>query len=128
MRPAGLGPLGPVASVPSISSTFSACGSWATLSAVVTPFTRDSHTMVYDPVRDRLLIFGGISGTGDFTNDVWALSLGGTPTLTQVTTSGTPPPARQETAAIYDPGRDRLVIFSGHGSSGELNDVWALSL
>src|SRR5262249_28482128 len=102
----------------SIASTFSSCGSWATLSANSPAFTRDHHMMIYDPVRDRLLIFGGFSGAaGAVTNEVWALSLA-SPALTQVVTSGTPPTPRELGSAIYDPVRDRMVVFGGNQSSG----------
>jgi hypothetical protein len=30
-------------------------------------------------------------------------------------------------SAIYDPVRDRMVVFAGNGQSGRLNDVWWLS-
>jgi hypothetical protein len=112
----------------SIASVFSACGSWATLSPDASAFTRDGQMMIYDPVRDRLLIFGGFSGAAvGVTNEVWALSLGATPMLTQFATSGTPPPARGDGSVIYDPVRDRMVVFGGYGASF-MNDVWALDL
>src|SRR5258706_10449728 len=55
-RPPGLPALGPAAriaspaDVSSIMSSVGVCGSWATLSPDATPFTRDDHMMVYDPV------------------------------------------------------------------------------
>jgi hypothetical protein len=39
-----------------------------------------------------------------------------------------PPSARQNAAAIYDPVADRVVLMGGRGSSGDLNDTWALDL
>src|SRR5262249_42875784 len=62
-------------------------------------------------------------------SDVWALSLAGTPTWSLLTVAGTPPPGRYEHSAIYDPMRDRMIVFAGLGEAyTELNDVWALEL
>ena len=90
------------------------------------PSARLQHSAIYDPVRDRMLVFGGSDGT--FRNDVWALSLSGTPTWILLTPSGTPPAPRVDHTAIYDPVRDRMIVFGGASSSTLLNDVWALSL
>jgi hypothetical protein len=100
---------------------------WAQLTPSGTPpSTRGGHSAIYDPVRDRMVVFGGY-GSG-YLNDVWVLSLAGTPVWTQLTPSGTPPGARDAHSAIYDPVRDRMVVFGGSSSGSGLNDVWALSL
>jgi hypothetical protein len=88
---------------------------------------RYAHRAIYDPVRDRMVVFGGYDGVHHL-NDVWALSLAGTPTWTELTPSGTPPSGRRYHSAIYDPVRDRMVVFGGYTGEGYLNDVWALSL
>jgi hypothetical protein len=102
------------------------------------PPARYGHSVVYDPVRDRMLLFGGWSYDGEaysFFNDVWALSLSGTPTWSLLTPAGTPPAARSDHSAIYDPVRDRMIVFGGYYAvvpSGMvvafLNDVRVLSL
>lgn len=84
------------------------------------------RSMVYDPVRNRLLVFGGYIGV--FSNDVYALSLSGTPTWSLLAPAGTPPPARWLHGAAWDAAHDRMVVFGGAGSSyTSLNDAWALS-
>jgi hypothetical protein len=101
--------------------------SWTKLTPTGTPpSARLYHTAIYDPVRDRMVVFGGYSA--DFLNDVWALSLADSLVWTQLTPAGTPPSARYSHTAIYDPVRDRMVVFGGHDGSSPLNDVWALSL
>ena len=50
-----------------------------------------------------------------------ALSLAGTPAWSALAPSGTPPSWRYMHSAIYDPVRDRMVVFGG----SSLNDVWA---
>jgi len=92
------------------------------------PNTRHNHAAIYDPVRDRMIIFGGGRYHEGPWNDVWALSLGGSPHWTQLVPTGVPPDARAGFNAIYDPLRDRMLIFGGGGAAGAYNDVWALSL
>ena len=112
--------------------TFSGAPSWNLLSPGGTPpAERDAHGLVYDPVRDRMLLFGGANMFGltrlEF-NDVWAMSLGPSPAWTQLAPTGTKPAARHAHTMIYDPVRDRLVIFAGRDVIGDRNDVWGLSL
>ncbi|MGH2567309.1 MAG: Kelch repeat-containing protein [Bacteroidota bacterium] len=38
------------------------------------------------------------------------------------------PPARRNASAIYDPANNRMILFGGKGSSGDLNDLWSLNL
>src|SRR5262249_2749465 len=89
------------------------------------PSPRGSHGGVYDPVRDRLVIFGGNTLESWNNTDTWALSLGGVPTWKQIAPDGTQPPGRSMAAAVYDAPRDRMVILDGSGSP---QDIWALSL
>jgi hypothetical protein len=84
---------------------------------------RYRHTAVYDPVRDRMVVFGG-HGDFPFLNDVWALSLAGSPAWSELAPAGIPPSARDGHTASYDPVRDRMVVFGS--SLDKLNDVWAL--
>ncbi|MBI5838328.1 MAG: hypothetical protein HZB25_13905 [Candidatus Eisenbacteria bacterium] len=98
---------------------------WAEL---MPPIARRGHTAVYDPLRDRMLVFGGADAGGPYRNDVWEATLSGKPDWTRVVCSGTPPEGRLEHAAIYDPVRDRLVVFGGMGSTVVNNQVWALTL
>src|SRR5207244_5837990 len=101
--------------------------SWTPLAAAGTPPSgRSGGASIYDPVRDRLIVFGGNSSSGRM-NDLWQLSLSGTPTWTQLTPTGTPPSARFGSLAIYDPVRDRLVLFGGDDGAAR-DDVFALSL
>src|SRR5262249_9363020 len=86
---------------------------------------RRDHTTIYDPVRDRLVVFGGYDGA--LKNDVWAFSLSGTPAWTPIVPGGTLPTPRFSHAATYDSDRDELVIFGGYDGSF-VNDVWALPL
>src|SRR5262249_20741763 len=65
---------------------------------------------IYDPIRDRVILFGGYP----FTNEVWELALAGTPTWTKLTPTGSPPTGRFGHVAIYDPVRDRMLLHGGY--------------
>jgi hypothetical protein len=102
---------------------------WTELTPTGTPpSVREEPSAIYDPLRDRMLVFGGQEGPGIYLNDVWSLSLAGTPAWTELTPTGTPPSARSRHTAIYDPVGDRMVVFGGYGPNSCPNDTWALSL
>jgi len=102
--------------------------SFAQLTTAGTAPARYGHNAVYDPVRDRMLVLFGYDG--GFRADVWQLTLGGTPTWSQVATIGTPPSARDFAAAVYDPLADRVVVVGGNALPGPVAraDAWSLSL
>jgi len=94
------------------------------------PGPLQDHSAVYDPAADRMLVFGG-SNSGGLQNSVWELSLAGAPTWTLLTTSGTPPTPRRAHAAVFDSLRNRMIVFGGYtevGGTACLNDVYELSL
>jgi hypothetical protein len=96
------------------------------------PPYRAGFSYVFDPVRNRMILFGGVAPGAVFQNDTWALSLSDPPAWGELTPSGGPPPGRSLDSAIYDPVRDRMIIFGGAGANTGLNhylnDVWALDL
>ena len=102
---------------------------WSTLAvAGSAPLPRRGAGVVYDPVRDRLLVFGGNDGKAPL-NDLWALSLAGTPHWSFLGSGGALVPAREEHVAAYDAAHDRLVIFGGLGAGQHaLSDCWAYPL
>ncbi|MEO0182007.1 MAG: kelch repeat-containing protein [candidate division WOR-3 bacterium] len=90
------------------------------------PVARDAHSAIFDPVNNRMIVFGGYDAGGNNFNDVWALNLNDT-TWIQINPSGSPPPIRGAHTSIYDPIAHRMIVFGGN-SSPIYNDVWALNL
>lgn len=92
---------------------------------------RRDASLVVDPVRDRLLLFGGTNGNV-MTNEVWQRPLSGGTAWTRLVVGGMLPRQRANAAAVYDPDGDRLLVFGGYdystSTSAYLADLWALSL
>jgi hypothetical protein len=91
---------------------------------------RGLHSAIYDPVSDRMLVYGGFDGFTSL-DDLWGLSLSGAPAWTQLTPAGAGPGARDYHRAIYDPALNSMVLFGGHQffpTATYFNDTWSLSL
>src|SRR5262245_49178379 len=43
--------------------------------SVELPVARNGHTLVWDPVQRRLILFGGKDASNNYLNDVWSLPL-----------------------------------------------------
>jgi hypothetical protein len=99
------------------------------------PF-RINPSLVYDPLRNRLLLFGGFDfGKRDYIgfNDVWSLSLQeDPPRWTDIHTLGLAPLPRARSSAVYDPASDRMLVCGGvivlPDHRIPTTEMWALSL
>ncbi len=98
---------------------------WAQLGGSGAPGRQDAAG-IFDPVRSRLISFGGQWYPTAYFNDTWAFDLAGN--WSPITPSGPVPAARMGHTAIYDPVRDRMLVFGGFDGGGPRNDVHALAL
>jgi hypothetical protein len=96
---------------------------------------RSSHSAVYAPELDTMLVFGGTRGNtadGSLTlDDVVAVTPSGSGFLArQLVIRGERPPARYDHSAVYDPANRRMIVFGGQRSRREAayDDVWALDM
>lgn len=101
---------------------------WTSLPAG--PSARLDHSAIYDPVGQRMIVFGGLTPLGAV-GDLWELTLpsSGTPMWTQLTPSGIAPSARWGHSAIYDPVGHQMIVFGGEDGGPNLpTTVHALRL
>lgn len=100
---------------------------------------RALHGMIFDPVSDSLWSFGGVEADtqgSDFHNSVWRFALGDPdPRWSLVPISGLKPPPLIFHSTVYDPLRQRMIVYggqidrSGMGQSlSDGNTVWFLDL
>jgi hypothetical protein len=102
-------------------------GTWTniTSSLVLSPAPRSDGAMVYDPVAQEVVLFGGQSGTDGATllNDTWTYHAGVWTELSPTVS----PPIRTNPAVTWDNASDDLVLFGGCADvncSVLLNDTW----
>src|SRR5262249_44237577 len=92
---------------------------WTQLSPTgVLPPARSANSTTYDPVSNRLTIFGGVDQNNAVLGDTWVLTnangLGGTPEWTQVASSSTyHPEAREFHTGVYNPSTNKMIVFGG---------------
>ena len=84
------------------------------------PRARTEHALVYDAARGRVVLFGGIGGSGAYLADTWEWDGSG---WTNVTPPSGNPSARKGHALAYDAARRRVVLFGGY-NAGAFNDTW----
>ena len=65
-------------------------------------------------------MFGGADYSGNKLNDLWQLTLTGTPTWSQLTVTGDVPAPRADFGACFNDSRGTLFVFGGVGGSGSL--------
>jgi len=95
------------------------------------PASRNSHSMVYDSNRQRVLLFGGryeaavYQGNALAYNDTWAWQDGNWEPLAPAAS----PSPRYNTGMAYDSDKDRVVLFGGSvldalGAPQPVYDTW----
>lgn len=77
--------------------------------------------MVYDPVRQRVVSFGGMTSAASLTANHGEYALG-TWSLFGIAR----PPARIDAAMTFDANLGKVLMFGGTGATGPLADTWQL--
>jgi len=97
------------------------------------PAPRLYHSAVFDASSNRMIVFGGGEGfTSPCANDVWVLTnangIGGMPTWTSLSPTGTAPAPRAQHGAVYDPSTNTMIVYGGQNCFSTIfGDVWVLS-
>jgi hypothetical protein len=96
------------------------------------PAPRVAATAVFDPAKDRLLVYGGCDSADRPLDELWELSLRYGPRWRRVPMSATRPRARCRATLTLEPGGNSAILYGGAYSSfiysGKLDDAWRLSL
>jgi len=88
------------------------------------PPARFGHRMVYDPVNERVLLFGGAVYENRYTffDDLWSYDYS-TDTWTEIE-DGPGPQGRFNFMMIYIPVHHQLFLFGGYSANDRLSDTW----
>lgn len=92
---------------------------WVSLSSLLVPPVRTRGRSVYDSVRNRIVLFGGMGATVRL-NDTWEWD-GYEWILISTVTS---PPIREAHSMVFDTLRSRVVMFGGLDTGGARSDTW----
>jgi hypothetical protein len=96
-----------------------------TMAGCAGPSRRSRLAMAFDPVKERVVMFGGSRGWPNFSEEVWEWD--GTSWRIQYSANvalAFPAPAnRRHHAMAYDPGRERTVLFGG-SDTASFDDTW----
>lgn len=102
-------------------------GTW-TIENLPGPGAKGEHMAAYDPVGDRMVMFGNLTPSSGTTgnDETWILNFEPTPEWTLLNTA-TKPAGRSTGLMVYDSQHHRMLLFGGY-SGDYLNDVWQLDL
>jgi hypothetical protein len=112
-----------------------ATGKWTNRTAGVAPDPRSGAAMVFDPQRNKFVLFGGRAGSGYNFEDTWEWDP--TPgTWTNISTAGSHPSARSQPGMVYEKSTGKVFLFGGGrsdpysydgmGVTVSLGDAWEL--
>ncbi|MCA8914961.1 MAG: choice-of-anchor D domain-containing protein [Planctomycetes bacterium] len=79
------------------------------------------NAAIYDPVGARMLVYRA------YTSELWEMTLGGSPTWTNLMPSGGPVFARYA-AVAYDSLRHAMILQGGLASTAAVTETWSLDI
>ena len=90
------------------------------------PAGSEDGSLIYDPVRGRMLLHGGKDDADLSTKDTWAFDSAAR-TWEKIATPGKTPPVSEDHTTIYDPNSHRVIVFGGENGP-TTNKLWSLDL
>ncbi len=113
-----------IIAIATCTPAFAQCVTNWVLRSSTGPVAREDARMVFDPVSQKVILFGGANySNGVRYNDTWEWN--GT-AWTQRFPAGTLPPQRSGQGMTYDTSRSRIVLFGGNLPNNVTNyaDTW----
>ncbi len=92
---------------------------WTKLSPAASPTARAACAAAYDPVRGKIVLFGGYDAS-TYLSETWTFN-GSTWTKENPSTS---PPPRAASVMAYDGPTQQIVMFGGFDGVNRLGDTW----
>ncbi len=96
---------------------------WTEINPTVKPSARSGHSMVYDSINQKTILFGGWVENVGVTSDTWIYD-----SQTNQWTEVFPlnhPSNRQDQSMYYDSNAQKVILFGGFRSSGSyFGDTW----
>lgn len=86
------------------------------------PAARTAHAAVFDPVYNRMIIFGGWDRDEIILTNTYQLDLSTSPARWSKVMLTTEPYPRRQATAVYDSLRKRMVLFGGLTNEGNATD------
>jgi hypothetical protein len=99
-----------------------ASSTWTDRTPASSPAPRSRHALAYEPIREKVFMFGGSRDHNHFA-DAWEWS-GAAGTWTQTNWEGDGPAARSRHTLAFDATRGTTVLYGGEGDAGPLSDLW----
>ncbi|MFX0093854.1 MAG: Kelch repeat-containing protein [Candidatus Hodarchaeota archaeon] len=97
---------------------------WTEVFPVTTPPVRKSHSMIYDAVNQKVILFGGYGAADRLLNDTWAYDYTSNSWTELLPPSS--PIARYGHTMIYDAVNQKVILFGGNTwNAGYQHDTWA---
>ncbi len=111
-----------ISGVPAFHIYISSAVRWRDITGPVRPDARFHHSMAYDPVRNRVVLYGGMaSDDGPYLGDTWELSGAG---WQEVFPAHSPGP-RSQSQMVYDAAHGQMLLFGGLDEGFHLyDDTW----
>ncbi len=88
------------------------------------PLGRFLPSMVYDPVNERVMLFGGGIGDALF-DDTWVLNYE-TETWIELSLSTSPTP-RHSPVMVFDSNNEVIILFGGYNGTSPARDTWVFN-
>jgi N-acetylneuraminic acid mutarotase len=100
-----------------------ATNSWTNMNPGSSPQPLSGHTMAFDSMNQRIILFGGSDNNNKDSNVTWAYSFEENTWKDLHATN--PPTARHYHGMVFDENQQKAIVYGGTFGQGDLSDTWA---